>query len=93
MPIITSNEVNPTPVAPPVVTLTVIGGNNRVDLNWNQLAGATAVRVYRRPVGQAYGAPLATMAGNVTAYADIGSATAAPTNGSSYLYKVEVDIP
>jgi hypothetical protein len=90
---IVSNEVNATPVAPPTVTLNAVPGNNRVDLSWNQLANATATRVYRKIGAGGVYSLLTTLAGNVLRYADIQDQSGYPANGTLYVYKVEVDVP
>ncbi len=96
---ITSNEATVTPAAPaaaPTVTLAGTPGNNRVDLSWNALTGATAQRVFRRTAQSTF-AQIATVAPGTTVYADIKGATQSnsndPSNGFTYTYKVEVDIP
>jgi hypothetical protein len=95
--LITSNEVNATPAAAATVTLNAVAGNNRVDLSWNAIANATAQRVYRRFGGNPYMLAGTVPVGTVT-FADIkgsnGTINAVdPTNGTTYTYKVEVDVP
>lgn len=92
---IVSNEVNVTPAQ--TVVLTAVAGNNRVDLTWNALGGATAQRVYRKTGIGAY-EQVGTPAPGATTFADIKgmnptTSAMAPTNGTVYTYKVEVDVP
>jgi hypothetical protein len=92
---IVSNEVQTTPEAGVVLTSTK--GNNRVDLSWNALPGATAQRVYRRSGIGAY-AQVGTVPVGTTTFADIkgmnpGTSAGDPSNGTAYFHKVEVDVP
>ncbi len=95
--LITSNEVNATPAAAATVTLNAMAGNNRVDLSWNAVANATAQRVFRRFGGNPY-LLLGNVAVGTVTFADIKGANATfnandPANGTTYTYKVEVDVP
>ncbi len=93
----TSNELGLTPTVGSAVVLAGTAGNNRCDLSWNDLAGATSQRVYRKTASLGY-QQIGTVPPGSHIFADTKgmnptTSSMDPNNGTLYTYKVEVDAP